>query len=206
MDIPHYFVIDSDPLSIKQELIMNSIKFFFNESNVKNMLPILLGNTKISLRIIDWFVTNYSKKHNINYVISKENDNTLFNVFINYKLQLRAYTKKQFDPFCRRNRIKFVYNNDGNYLITTVGQLNFFKWAIENNIIDYIKEHLESIDTDMNTNIKKIYKTKTKNKNKTTNEGECKSQKTERKKRRELSVSAVKKLNKQTHTFLLDFN
>ena len=66
-------------------------------------------------------------------------------------------------------------------MITTVGQLNFFKWAIENKIIDYIKEHLESIDTDMNTNIKKIYKTKTKNKKKTNKKRKCKSQKTERK-------------------------
>lgn len=205
MDFPQYFVIDTDPLSIKQELIMNSIKSFFIESNVEVILPILLGNTKISLRIIDWFVTNYSKKNNINYVLTKDKETVLFNVFINYKLQLRAYTKKQFDPFCRRNRIKFIYNEDGKYLITTVGQLNFFKWAIENTVIDYIKENLNSIDTDMNTNIKKIYKTKIKNKT-ISNEVEIKTQKTERKKRRELSVSAIKKLNKQKHSFLLDFN
>ena len=205
MDFPQYFVIDTDPLSIKQELIMNSIKSFFIESNVEIILPILLGNTKISLRIIDWFVTNYSKKNNINYVLSKDKEAVLFNVFINYKLQLRAYTKKQFDPFCRRNRIKFIYNKEGKYLITTVGQLNFFKWAIENNVIEYIKENLNSIDTDMNTNIKKIYKTKMKNKT-ISNEVEIKTQKTERKKRRELSVSAIKKLNKQKHSFLLDFN
>ena len=205
MDFPQYFVIDTDPLSIKQELIMNSIKSFFIESNVEVILPILLGNTKISLRIIDWFVTNYSKKNNINYVLTKDKETVLFNVFINYKLQLRAYTKKQFDPFCRRNRIKFIYNEDGKYLITTVGQLNFFKWAIENTVIDYIKENLNSIDTDMNTNIKKIYKTKIKNKT-ISNEVEIKTQKTERKKRRELSVSAIKKLNRPKHSFLLDFN
>ena len=58
---------------------------------------------------------------------------------MNYKSQLKAFSKKQFDPFCRRKRIKFDYEKSKN-IITTIGQLNFFKWIIENKILDYIKD------------------------------------------------------------------
>ena len=77
------------------------------------------------------------------------------------KGQLKAYSKKNFDPFCRRERINFFYNTDKS-ITTTVGQLNFFKWAIDNNILDYINEHLEKIDSDMNLNIKRHDETKKK--------------------------------------------
>ena len=30
----------------------------------------------------------------------------------NYKGQLKAYSKKNFDPFCRRNRIRFYYDDE----------------------------------------------------------------------------------------------
>ena len=107
----------------KDDLLMIQInKFFFNNySNINSMLPIINGESDISLRIIDWFVTNYSKKNNI----LQYNDSQLFNVYTNYKKQLKAYLKKQFDPFCRRNMINYNYNNNDDYLETTVGQLNF---------------------------------------------------------------------------------
>ena len=33
---------------------------------------------------------------------------------------------------------------------TTIGQLNFFKWVIENKVIEYIEEHYDAIEADMN--------------------------------------------------------
>ena len=165
------------------------------------MLPILQSREKISLRIIDWFVTNYSKKNNICFLKKLGENEILFNVYGSYKLQLKAYTKKQFDPFCRRNRIKFYYG-EGIYLVTTVGQLNFFKWALENDIINYINTHLDVIETDMNTNIKHIYKSKTK----TSTCDHTKTLKKVRKKRRELSTSATKSLNKHFFKGELSFN
>ena len=193
--------VPNNVLTNKHKLLMRSLNKFYTIDNINIIIPILLGETKLSLRIIDWFVTNYSKKKNIMYLVkNKKSVETQFIVHLNYKNQLKAYTKKAFDPFCRRDRIHFSYGND-KFLITTVGQLNFFKWAIENNIIDYIKENLKTIDLDMNKNIKKHYKSKTKLK-KSTNS----YIKTERKKRRELSVSATKTLNKLKYNITLDFN
>ena len=75
-------------------------------------------------------------------------------MFLNYKAQLKSYSKKQFDPFCRRNRINFYFNED-EFITTTVGQLNFFRWALQNNVIDYITKNYKDIETDMNINTKK---------------------------------------------------
>ena len=162
----------------KQELLLVSLNNFYkNESNKINLMNILNGEDKISLRIIDWFVTNYAKKYNINYSLKikitspkrstmkkglkfskkdmdKYTNFMQINVFLSYKEQLRAYSKKQFDPFCRRNRINF-YFNENEFITTTVGQLNFFRWSIQSNIIKYIMEHYKEIEVDMNNNTRK---------------------------------------------------
>ena len=122
-------------ISSKKDLLMQSlINFFTNRENLDQVIPIITGKSKISLRILDWFVTNYSKKNNIHYQILLNNKVKNFIVYLDYKSQLKAYSKRQFDPFCRRDRINFIYGK-GNELLTTVCQLNIFRWAIENNII-----------------------------------------------------------------------
>ena len=204
-------------LGVKQNLLLDKLKIFYDKKeNVDELLPILKGETKLSLRIIDWFVTNYAKK---NYIIlnntksvfkkispktkkvKMENKQEQFNVFLKYKSQLRAYSKKQFDPFCRRERINFYYQTD-KYIVTTVGQINFFRWAIENGVIKYIKQNINDIESDMNLNIKKN-KSKTKTKKK---EGLCVQDSKKRQKRRELSISATKTINKQNTTIELSFD
>jgi len=39
------------------------------------------------------------KKYNIVYTITKNNINKTFNIYLDYKNQLKAYSKKYFDPF-----------------------------------------------------------------------------------------------------------
>ena len=56
--------------TIKHDLLMNSLqKFFLNDNHLSTIMPIINGKSKISLRVMDWFVTNYSKKNNISYLI-----------------------------------------------------------------------------------------------------------------------------------------
>ena len=188
-------------------ILLNSLYRYYtdeNEINMNNLLNILENNNKVSLRIIDWFVTNYSKKHGVFYIIYTDNNNNRtfneikdpktkkqLNTYNSYKAQLKSYSKKKFDPFCRRDRINFEYSKN-KFIETTVGQLNFFKWALENLIIDYIQNHYEDIENDMNQSynlIKKERKTST-----------------ERKKRQELSKSASRGLNSNSISVILDFN
>jgi hypothetical protein len=180
-------------ISSKKDLLMQSlINFFTNRDNLDQVIPIITGKSKISLRILDWFVTNYSKKNNIHYQITLNNKVKNFIVYLDYKSQLKAYSKRQFDPFCRRERISFI-DHDNNELITTVGQLNFFRWGIENNILEYIKSNYEIIENDMNNSLRNLYKKK---------EGDNKN----RRKRTELSVSATKTVNKHNVSIIVQFD
>ncbi len=178
----------------QKDLLMQSLILFFKErKNLNIVIPIITGRSQISLRILDWFVTNYSKKNNINYVVeydNKKKGTRNFIVYLDYKAQLKAYSKKLFDPFCRRERISFI-DHDNNELITTVGQLNFFRWAIENKIIGYINDNYDEIENDMNISLRNLYKKK---------EGE-----TARRKRTELSISATKTINKHNVSIEVNF-
>ena len=44
-------------------LLTNLLKFYEQNDNLNVMLQIINGHSKISLRIIDWFATNYAKKY-----------------------------------------------------------------------------------------------------------------------------------------------
>ena len=128
-------------------LLNNLLKFYAQDDNMDYMLRIINGESKISLRIIDWFATNYAKKYYTLYSI--HNTGRRFKVYVDYKLKLKAYSKKRFDPFCRWDRINVPYKDD-KYIQTTIGQLNFFKWALENDVIRYIEENYVNIEKDMN--------------------------------------------------------
>lgn len=129
-----------------------------NNTKLEYILPIIYKSSTISLRLIDWFVTNYCKKFNV--IINKNIDNNefeYFNVYSNYRSQLKAFKKIQFDPFRRRERIDF-YFNDVNFMETTLGQLNFFRWFLDNDLLDYISVHYEEIESDMILNQKESIK------------------------------------------------
>ena len=144
------------------------IEFYKNKDNLNILLPIILQQTRLSLRSLDWFVTNYCKKKNINYtLISSNGEEITYFPFKSYKSQLKAYSKKFCDPFCRRDRIIFDYENNiiydydnldqiksNKFIITTIGQLNFFKFAIQDKIINYAIENITDIENDMNSTLK----------------------------------------------------
>ena len=115
-------------------------------------------------------------------------------MYYDYKLKLKAYSKKRFDPFCRWERISIPYKT-GTCIETTIGQLNFFKWAIENQVIDYIEENYDTIEKDMN------------NRNSTSKRKETMLDNTKtRKKREELSVSATKSIKKEEVEIVVQFH
>jgi len=173
-------------------LLGGLIKFYKTDNNINKILSIINGENAISLRLIDWFVTNYSKKHYTHYNIVNNNDARTFKVYIDYKLKLKAYSKKRFDPFCRWDRITIPYG-EGTSVQTTIGQLNFFKWVLENNIIDYIKNNTSEIEKDMN------------NRNSSKSNRQKGDGKT-RRKRQELSMSATKSIKKENVEVIVTFD
>lgn len=179
--------------STQNDLLLNNLlEFYKYDNNMDKMLNIINGKSLISLRIIDWFATNYAKK---NYTVYQlQNSDKRFKVYNDYKLKLKAYSKRRFDPFCRWERINIPYK-ENSYIQTTIGQLNFFKWALENNVIDYIEQNFKSIELDMNSR-----NSTSKNKKIDTNI------KKTRKKREELSVSASKSIKKEKVEIVLKFD
>lgn len=180
----------------QNELLLNNlIHFYKDETQLSRMLKIITGESKISLRIVDWFATNYAKKNYTLYsIVDSQNHAIRFKVYFDYKLKLKAYSKKRFDPFCRWERISIPYKN-GTSIETTIGQLNFFKWAIENKVIEYIEENYDTIEKDMN------------NRNSTSKRKDIiiDNSKT-RKKREELSVSAIKSIKKEEVEIVVQFH
>jgi hypothetical protein len=142
-------VINNIKISPFEVRILNSLKNFYeNENNIKLFMSIMNFKSKISIRLIDYFVTKYSKNNKISYKLKENNIDTIFNIYTSYKQQLKLYQKKYFDPFSRGDRIPYFMKNC--YIITTIGQLNFFNWFISKNVYQYILNNYEFIELDMN--------------------------------------------------------
>lgn len=167
----------SDPIVFftptKELLLFNRIDNYFKKecirSNIDRMVEIINSKSQISLRILDWFITCYSKK-NINIVLNDDDKKKCkdYNIRISYKAELKSYKKSYFDPFRRRKKFNYFYDNDdkSKFVLTTIGQLNFFKWAIVNNIIDYVEKNIDYITKAMNVS-NKLNKDKKKQKKNT---------------------------------------
>ncbi len=156
---------------MENNILLNQLKSFYQiDKNINTLFRILNHNNihknnkenKISLRLIDWFVTNYCKKNKIIIEKKEKNKTNHINIYNSYKSNLKAFSKQLFDPFRRKNELflnytstskvtftedKFLYKN--NHIKTTIGQLNFFKWIIDNDIYEYIKSHKKVIENDM---------------------------------------------------------
>ena len=133
---PHALAHGTSIYNTQNDLLLHKVLRFYHENdgeNMDKMLAVINGTTNISLRIMDWFVTNYSKKHYTVYDLVGEGNAAAaatrpkrFKVYVDYKLKLRAYSKKRLDPFCRWDRIKMPFGDESFSIETTIGQLNFF--------------------------------------------------------------------------------
>ena len=138
----------------KAELLKKSLmNFYKSKENLDKIANIKEKESetslRVSLRVIEWFCNNYSKKYDIIYKLNNGSD---FNVYLSYKSQLDSYQKKQFDPFKRKHKgfeIFTIKSGKDTVIETTVCQLNFFRWCIQNNVLDYVQKHLKEIKDDM---------------------------------------------------------
>jgi hypothetical protein len=170
------------------KVLMESLRTFYysNPVYLDIFLKHTMGHSEVSLRSIDWFVTNFAKKfgtffftNNLGEVFDADNvpaekhtsDLQKFVVHHEYKQYLRGYQKEWLDPFCRGRRIAFEYDQhliDSLHNaetaehktvshITTIGQLNFFKWVITTGILKYVSNHIVDIEADMNIVLQNQY-------------------------------------------------
>ncbi len=132
----------------RSEVLLQSVQSFYNEpKNSEALSDILEKKSGVSLRNLEWFVTNYSKNKNVTYTTK---DGKKFTVHCSYKSTLDGYSKKLFDPFCRTDKVPFILTHNQKPINTTVAQLNFIRWCIKNNIIDYFKENQSTLKQSYN--------------------------------------------------------
>jgi hypothetical protein len=204
----------------KQDHVVSWLQEFYTQAgNIEKLIPIVNGTSPISLRLVDYFVTNYAKKTNTSFMANGKH----FLIYFHYKRELNAYSKRLFDPFCRRERIMFEARGVEPF-VTTVGQLNFFRWFIEKEILEYVVLHRDMIETDMNKTLKEHYSRSTTDSGNTveiavkaTNSDSgslssgspsgtpSTSETSRRKKRCELTSSAMKKVNVHECEVLVSF-
>jgi len=182
-------------IECKQDLMIARLQEFYTKpGHLEALVPIVQGTSPMSLRLVDYFVTNYAKKNNSAYLWGGRQ----FLVYYHYKRELKANSKRLFDPFCRRERILFEVRGEEPF-VTTVGQLNFFSWAIERGILQYMDANRATIELDMNKTLKEHYSRETTPTNSTTPTSSttlsCESTESSRKRRSELTSSAMKKVN-----------
>ena len=160
-------------------LLLSSLSTYYKKQAPHRtaLKDIINGNSLLSLRVIDWFVTHYARKQQVIYWIDTEKNtfydeypekeiktgsvkNTTvkkFHLYMDYRAQLQSYTKLFFDPFRRHERITFILEQTPLVSIeTTVGQLNFFRWAFQNHVFEYILAHLQHIEETMATYQKQL--------------------------------------------------
>lgn len=129
----------------RDEVLLRSLKkYYANPASLRVLTDVLKNKTKVSLRTLDWLVTNYAKCRNTCYA----HENKTVNVFLEYKGCLKAFSKRCFDPFQRRERITII-DADGQPMQSTTGQLNFFRFAISKGIVAYAIKHAAHIEEDM---------------------------------------------------------
>lgn len=178
-----------------QWLLSTLMDFYYKDPKHLDVLKkmvnreyIVQNDKKVSIRMVNWFVTNYAKQHFTVYDVPsiKEGESARrFFVWTNYKSTEDSYSKQMFDPYCRQERILITCDKD-THIETTIAQLHFFKWAILNKILDYIADHYDSIEKDMSVRLNTTKKKLTSVDGKFT-----------RKKREELSTNACRGLRKE---------
>jgi len=140
----------------RQDLLLNSVKKYYKEhpNQWAMFVKIINKESDISLRSIDYLCTNYAKRNDID--ARKKKGEPIY-IHEDYKSQLKAYSKLQFDMFRRHERITIPCNLVPNKkLETTCGQMNFFRWFFMRKIHDWMLDpiNLKKIENDMTSNAK----------------------------------------------------
>ena len=145
------------PLHEKPLRRLRQIDDWFTDARIAQLvMPLTRQDDRLSLRALDWLVTNFSKKKNI--VLTNETlQGPPINIHDAYRSMLAFWRRKNFDPFRRHQRIYFYWQDPAHPEAgpaleeTTVGQLNFLHWAEIKGVIRYARQHVDQIETDMAT-------------------------------------------------------
>jgi hypothetical protein len=91
--------------------------------------------------LITTFITNRS----IRYQLTPDPSSPFIDLGASYCNMMKQYGKGWFDCFRRKTRVKWPLQS-GSYFVTTLCQLNFFKWAISFKVLDLATQYSKQLD------------------------------------------------------------
>ena len=154
--------------------LLSELSRYYTEPVLRSTIIPYVEEKSLSLRLLDWTCTNYSKSKGVKYVVEHEESGEKEVVYLHslYKTYLKIFKRRLFDVFRRKKLIYFFLERDGggepssSLCSTTVGQLNYFKWAVRYKVPEYTQAHRGEIEKHMNESISrsKILKNLTKQK------------------------------------------
>lgn len=151
----------------KDTLILNKLQARYRkDKEMKRWFLTFIQKPSVSLRTVEWLASSYSKRYNVSYYV-KRPDGTrfLFHMHSSYKSQIKAYTRNNFDPFRRKTSVTIhlpslqTTPQPGDTSLTTLSQVNFFRWVFENDVIEYALKNLNSIQKDIESREKRSSRT-----------------------------------------------
>jgi len=144
----------------RSKLLIYSLSKFYRKSNTLNkIIPIIKKQSPISLRLIEWVVMKKAKPEGkYNGLIFLVNNKKYVHVHQDYQKHLKSFSGECFGIFKRSDIIKLKYgDNKNDKIYTTVAQLNFFKWALEINLITFIENNFQQLASELYKSKRKCY-------------------------------------------------
>lgn len=123
------------PMPERQIHALENILPFYTTDMLRSMLPFISQSGPIPLRDLEWLCTNLARERTL--IING------VDVFGDYTAKRRGNRKRNFEPYCKR--VRWAFEIDGHVWYTSLGQLNFMKWALETGIIEYAIRNREEI-------------------------------------------------------------
>lgn len=139
---------DDSPLPPLSGHLGAALRKFYTHERIRTLLlPLLDRRASISLRTLDWVCTNYAKRY---HVVCRRDEGGFFSIHHEYKVALSVFRRARFDPFRRGARVVW-YDDDGVRRESSIGQLNFIRWAHESGVLRFTHRSAPTIEAEMYT-------------------------------------------------------
>ncbi len=152
------------PIDIPQSHLTRLLELrdYWTKERLELQIVPLINREKntVSLRVLEWLVTNYAKKNKVAYMYQvSETKAKLVDVAKSYKIVGDVFRREMFDIFRRKirngygaNQNSRIYFGDNCQHWTTIAQVNFLHWAYTEGVVAYARKALKSIKQDMAEN------------------------------------------------------
>lgn len=143
-----FTITSQESINQTERLILYRTSIFFSKSENARVLHNMLNRKKpVSIRLLEWFVINYSKTQGTRYKVDDRGVKRYYHVYNEYRAQMKLLNKEHFDPFCRTHHVECIYRGSRHtwYFETSVGQLNYMYWAIRNGVLVYLQRHTDTV-------------------------------------------------------------